>query len=101
MIGTALLTLLVGLSRILYPRDVGQYEADVWAPADAIARGHTPYHMSSATSPPYVVASYGPVYHGLIAVGIRLFGDQFAFGRGVGLIASLAAIYRTASEDAR
>ena len=92
LIGTGLLTLLVGLSRILYPHDVGQYEADVWAPADAIARGHTPYHMSSATSPPYVVASYGPLYYGLIAVGIRLFGDQFAFGRGLGLIALIACV---------
>jgi hypothetical protein len=35
---------------------------------------------------PYVVASYGPLYYGLIAVGVRLFGDQFVFGRALGLV---------------
>lgn len=85
LIASGLLALFLALGRILYPHDVGQYEADVWAPADAIAHGHTPYDISAGTSPPYVVASYGPLYYGLIAIGVKLFGDQFVVGRALAL----------------
>ena len=54
-----------------YPHDIGLFEADRWAPAEAIAHGHTPYFKSAATAPPYVAAPYGPLYYALIAVGIR------------------------------
>src|SRR3954453_5890248 len=90
LLGSALLTLLVCVSRIVYPHDLSVYEADRWAPADLIAHGHSPYYKSLATNPPYVVAPYGPLYYGLVAIGARLFGDQFAFGRTLGVVALIA-----------
>jgi hypothetical protein len=86
LFATALLTLLIGLSRTVYPHDVGQYDASIWAPADLIAHGQSPYFKSIALAPPYVVAPYGPVYYAVIAVGLRAFGDQLWFGRGLSLV---------------
>ena len=97
LVVSGLVAILIAASRIAYPHDVGQYDGDVWAPADVFAGGHTPYHVSAATTPPYTVAPYGPLYYGIIAVGIRLFGDQFAFGRTlslVGLMVTAFLVYR-------
>jgi hypothetical protein len=76
-------------SRIVYPYDTGQYEANAWAPGLLAAHFHNPYSEALATQPPYVAAAYGPVYYAVVGAGLRLFGEQFWFFRLVALAAAL------------
>ena len=80
----------IGFSRVLFPYDIGHYEANAWAPAELLAHGHDPYDLSRTTSPPYVAAPYGPLHYALTGVGLRLFGENFWFARLGSVLATLA-----------
>lgn len=77
----------IGVSRALYPYDVGHLEGGVWAPSQLIVQGQNPYSPVVAENPPYVMAPYGPLYYVLIGVGLELFGAQFWFGRALSMAA--------------
>lgn len=79
----------VGISRVLFPYDVGHYEANAWAPSLLLAHGHDPYDLTRATTAPYVAAPYGPLYYGITGLGLRVFGTQFWAVRGASLLALL------------
>ena len=85
------MSLVVAASRVLYPYDLGGYEACVWTPARLIASGVNPYNF--ATEAPFIMAPYGPLYYFLVGIGLRLFGDQFWFGRTLSLAATLVCIF--------
>lgn len=85
----AVLLVALAVSRIAYPYDVGQYEANAWAPASLLANLHNPYSESLATQPPFVAAPYGPAYYAIIGIGVHLFGDQFWFFRAAALVCAL------------
>ena len=51
----------IGLGRVVFPYDVGHYEANSWAPSALLAHGHDPYELDRATSDPYVVARSRPI----------------------------------------
>src|SRR5262249_22907139 len=72
----ALVTSLIGvsLSRLVYPYDVGYYEAAVWEPSLLAANGLNPYNY--ALRPPFVMAPYGYLYYLMIGLGLSLFGLQ-------------------------
>jgi 4-amino-4-deoxy-L-arabinose transferase-like glycosyltransferase len=87
-------------SRILYPYDVGEYEANAWAPGSLLAHFHNPYSQDVATHAPFTAAPYGPVFYALVGFGGRLFGDQFWFARILLLGAGLGSawlVFRIAS----
>ena len=83
----------LAVSRILYPYDVGEYEANAWAPASLLAHLHNPYAGSLAVHPPFVASAYGPVYYAVVGLGLRLFGDQFWFARFILLVAGLVSAW--------
>jgi hypothetical protein len=82
----ALELLAISLSRIIYPFDVGHFEAGVWMPAWLSITGQNPYAF--AKQEPYVMSAYGYIYYLLVGVGLRWFGWQLWFGR---LLTVLAA----------
>ena len=84
----ALVTSLIGvsLSRLVYPYDVGYYEAAVWEPSLLIANGLNPYNY--ALRPPFVMAPYGCLYYLTIGLGLRLFGLQMWLGRLMSILAA-------------
>jgi hypothetical protein len=83
----------LAISRILYPYDVGEYEANAWAPASLLAHFHNPYSQDLAVHAPFVASPYGPVYYAIVGLGLRLFGDQFWFARFVALAAGLLSAW--------
>ncbi|MGH9802942.1 MAG: hypothetical protein ACRD82_21450, partial [Blastocatellia bacterium] len=74
-----LLLLAVAVSRLVYPFDVGHFEACTWTPALASAQGNNPYDI--ALREPFATAPYGYFYYLTVGAGLRLFGWQFWFGR--------------------
>jgi hypothetical protein len=84
----ALVTLLIGvsLSRLVYPYDVGYYEAAVWEPSALAANGLNPYNY--ALRPPFVMAPYGYLYYLMIGLGLSLFGLQLWLGRLMSILAA-------------
>jgi hypothetical protein len=103
----ALASLLCGISisRLIYPFDVGHFEACIWTPALLSAQGENPY--AYATREPFVMAPYGYFYYLAVGVGLRLFGWQFWFGRALTVLAAIvcvvcvASIARTVTSDRR
>ena len=90
-LGVALATIGgLALSRLLFPYDLGHYEAGIWEPARILVAGGNPYGYPLTTAPPYVMAPYGPLYYALVGVGLRLFGPQLWFGRLLATVAMLA-----------
>jgi 4-amino-4-deoxy-L-arabinose transferase-like glycosyltransferase len=81
----------LAVSRALYPYDMGHYEAVQWAPAELLARGESPWSSGRATTPPFVMAPYGPPYYWLVGVGLVAFGPQFWWGRTLSVLALLLA----------
>lgn len=77
----------ISLSRLVYPYDVGYYEACVWEPARLAADGLNPYNY--ATRPPFVMAPYGYLYYLVIGLGLKLFGLQLWFGRLMSVFAAV------------
>lgn len=75
----------VGVSRLLFPYDLGHYEGGVWAPAQIAAAGENPYARFRTDQPPYVMALYGPLYYLLVGMGLDSFGTQFRTGRVLSL----------------
>src|SRR5215475_4382882 len=84
----ALVTSLIGvsLSRLVYPYDVGRYEAAVWEPSLLAASGLNPYNY--ALRPPFVMAPYGYLYYLTTGLGLSLFGLQLWFGRLMSILAA-------------
>jgi len=91
-VSAMLVLLLMGISvsRIVYPFDVGHFEACVWTPALLSAEGKNPY--AYATQEPFVMAPYGYLYYLTVGVGLRLFGWQFWFGRALTVISAAACL---------
>ncbi|MEK7829896.1 MAG: hypothetical protein AAB401_02360, partial [Acidobacteriota bacterium] len=72
-LATALLALLllgVGISRLVYPFDVGHFEACIWTPAIFAARGENPYDI--ALREPFATAPYGYFYYLTVGAGLRM-----------------------------
>jgi hypothetical protein len=86
----ALCVMLLGVSRLVYPFDVGHYEGGLWAPAQLMLLNRNPYDLSFSDRPPFVMAPYGPVFYSALAPGLGLFGPQFWWGRGLSLLSLLA-----------
>ncbi|HKQ74783.1 MAG TPA: hypothetical protein VJ810_13910 [Blastocatellia bacterium] len=80
----------VGLSRVIYPFDVGHFEACIWTPALLSAQGESPY--AYATREPFVMAPYGYFYYLTIGAGLRLFGWQFWFGRALTVLSAVLCV---------
>lgn len=77
-------------SRLVYPFDVGQFEAAVWAPALESIAGRNPY--AYALREPYIMAPYGYLYYLLVGVGLKLFGYQFWLGRLLAVVGALCCV---------
>ncbi len=93
-LATALLALLllgVGISRLVYPFDVGHFEACIWTPAIFAARGENPYDI--ALREPFATAPYGYFYYLTVGAGLRMFGWQFWFGRALTILAAGVCLY--------
>src|SRR5262249_19142508 len=88
----ALAALLGGLSvsRLIYPFDIGHFEACVWTPSLLSAEGRNPYQY--ALREPFVMAPYGYFYYLLVGIGLRLFGWQFWFGRAMTVLAAVVCV---------
>jgi hypothetical protein len=86
----AALLLLISVSRIVYPFDVGNYEALVWDSAVLSASGQNPY--AHALQPPFVVAPYGYLYYLIVGLGLKLFGLQLWLGRMLSLLGMLSCL---------
>ncbi len=80
------------MSRILYPFDVGHYEAYIWAPAELLSSGTNPYRVRYATNTPFVLSAYGALYYGLVGLGLKTFGLQLWFGRLLSLGAAAVCV---------
>lgn len=63
----------------LYPYQIDYGEGFILNHANELASFRSPYQ--SIETPPWIVVHYPPVYPALVAVGIKLFGLQFNFGR--------------------
>src|SRR5690349_24320096 len=86
----AVILLAVGASRLIYPFDVGHYEACIWTPSLLSTKGSNPYAF--ATRPPFVMAPYGYVYYLLVGIGLRVFGLQLWFGRVLTILAAVVCL---------
>ena len=99
------LLLSVSVSRLIYPFDVGHFEACIWTPAALSAQGANPY--AYATREPFVMAPYGYFYYLTVGVGLRLFGWQFWFGRALTVLSAgvcvicISGIARKVTSDRR
>lgn len=89
----ALVFVVVGATRIAYPYDGGDFEANAWAPASLVAHLHDPYAAGAATHAPFVAAPYGPFYYAVVGIGLRLFGNQFWFMRTLLVVATLVSAW--------
>jgi hypothetical protein len=81
---------LLSVSRIIYPFDLGSYEAPIWEPALLSIRGYNPY--SYALESPYIVAPYGYFYYFIIGLGLEIFDMQFWFGRTITVLAAIVCV---------
>src|SRR5262245_8936380 len=93
ILGTLLLS--ISVSRLIYPFDVGHFEACIWTPALLTAQEENPY--AYATREPFVMAPYGYFYYLTIGMGLRLFGWQFWFGRALTVLSAAACVICVAS----
>jgi hypothetical protein len=89
---TFLLVLGISLSRILYPYDIGQYEAGIWGPAGLISHGINPYDLTLTQNGPYVMSPYGVFYYAVVGLGFKIFGVQFWFARFISLLSVIVCI---------
>lgn len=87
-----LIVLLIGVSvsRLIYPYDVGYYEACIWEPARLAIEGRNPYEYSMTA--PFIMAPYGYVYYLVVGLGLKLFGMQLWFGRLLSVVATSVCI---------
>jgi hypothetical protein len=72
-----------------FPFQLDYGEGPILQIAARTARGEPLY--PPLDQPPYVIASYEPAYYLLCALGVRLVGANFLFGRLVSLVSTLAA----------
>lgn len=84
---TALL-LVVGLSRVLLPHDFDQ-TSQLWSVNDLLLAGKNPWNTAAVLGSPYVIASYGPAFHAVSAIGQALFGDQLWYLRLLSMLSYL------------
>jgi len=87
----AVMLLAVAASRLVYPFDVGHYEACIWTPSLLSATGSNPYAF--ALQPPFVMAPYGYGYYLLVGLGLRAFGLQLWFGRALTILAAAVCLF--------
>ena len=88
IIAVCLLTV-ISISRIIYPYDVGQYEAGIWAPSSLAANGNNPYDISLTNHEPYTMSPYGIIYYVVVGLGLKLFGLQFWFARTLSFLCTI------------
>jgi hypothetical protein len=82
-----LLFLLHAYRTITFPFQLDYGEGPILQIALRVARGQPLY--PPIAQPPYVIASYAPLYYLLSALGVKLFGPGFFFGR---LLSCLGAV---------
>lgn len=76
---------------IEYPYSIDYGEGYLLNQGNELAHLRSPYQPLE--EPPWLVANYPPVYPGLVAVGIKVFGLQYRFGRILSLLGILAAAW--------
>lgn len=74
---------------VVYPHSIDYGEGFVLNQGNELANFRSPY--SSIETPPWLVANYPPVYPAAVAVGIKIFGVQFHFGRFLSMLGILTA----------
>ncbi len=72
---------------LVFPYTVDYGEGFLLNQGNELAEFRSPYQ--SLEDPPWLVANYPPVYPALVAVGIKLFGIQYYFGRLLSLLGIL------------
>ncbi len=87
LVGYAVLFLYHAVSLAMYPYQIDYGEGFILSHANELANLRNPYQ--SIEHPPWIVVHYPPVYPALTAVGIKLFGLQFHFGRFLSLVGTL------------
>jgi hypothetical protein len=85
------LLVLVIISRLIYPFDIGHLEAFNWMPATHLLEGKNPYAF--AFTPPYSMTPYGIVYYALLAIGIKFFGFNLWWGRFLSVLAFAVCVW--------
>src|SRR3989304_151024 len=83
LVGYTLLFLYHAVRLVLYPYQIDYGEGFILNHANELATLRNPYQ--SIKAPPWLVVHYPPVYPALVAVGVKLFGLQFHFGRFLSL----------------
>jgi hypothetical protein len=73
---------------VTFPYQLDYGEGPILQIALEGARGRSMY--PPVDEPPYIVASYVPVYYALCALGVRLTGPSFLFGRLLSLVGCLS-----------
>jgi len=73
---------------VTFPYQLDYGEGPLLQIAARVARGEPMY--PPLDQPPYTIASYEPLYYLLSALGVRLMGANFLFGRLVSLVSILA-----------
>ncbi len=84
----ALVFFLHAYQAVTFPYQLDYGEGPILQIALEGARGRSIY--PPVDQPPYVIASYVPVYYVLCAIGVRLTGPSFVFGRLVSLVGGLS-----------
>ncbi|MGE0126790.1 MAG: hypothetical protein AB7U82_01705 [Blastocatellales bacterium] len=90
LIALALMLCALSVSRLIYPFDLGHFEACVWTPSLMSAQGHNPYGF--ALREPFVMAPYGYFYYLIVGLGVRLFGWQLWFGRALTVVSAVVCV---------
>jgi hypothetical protein len=73
---------------LTFPYQLDYGEGPILQIAVRVARGEAMY--PPIDQPPYVIASYEPLYYLLCALGVKITGPGFLFGRLVSLVSTLA-----------
>lgn len=83
--------LVQGWQAITFPYQLDYGEGPILQLARELAAGRSLY--PPVDQPPYLIASYEPAYQLLCALGVRLFGVQFWFGRLVSFLCVLGIAF--------
>ncbi|HEX9004731.1 MAG TPA: hypothetical protein VGB07_32765 [Blastocatellia bacterium] len=86
-----LLLLGISVSRILYPFDVGHFEACVWRPALLQRAGRKSLYLRDAGT--VRDGAIRDLYYLTVGLGLRLFGWQFWFGRTLTVFSAAVALW--------
>lgn len=78
------------LSYLTFEMPLDDGEGFVLNQAKMISEGKSPYHPID--TPPFIVTNYPPVYIGILAILVKLFGIKLTLGRIISFIAGLGII---------